>query len=269
MGLYPERTIRRIINEFFKILSDYSVEEYRKDDNLSFYIVNDSLVLVLKLIELKREPSSITTIRERMYNGLEIEELTYNEIGFKYNHSEFVRRLEKLLETDYLGLSFTYTRFRGYTRLYWCLEQESTVEYYNRIMPELRLRERYESWEGIKYNFIVIEMEGFDSSTERLVLTTTAKSSSVILDYCLRIVNRRATKKEIAYWREGSFGFWRNFYSWENENNQSRIENHMKYFVIEEYHREKEDAWNRSRQIEEIIMNGGYGDVERGTYLNL
>ena len=36
---------------------------------------------------------------------------------------------------------------------------------------------------------------------------------------------------------------------------------------IEEYHREKEDAWNRSRQIEEIIMNGGCGDVERGTYL--
>ena len=262
----PDKTIKYIMNEFFKLLSMYTIEEHKKDESHSFFILDDSLVLSIKIIEYKRDPSLETKAQDRVYNYIEILELTYNEIGFKYNHQAFCRRIGKVLGIDYLQFSVTYMRFKGYNRLYWCMEEESDVEYYNRIMPELKLRERYETWPGVKYNFIVFEMEGSDSSIEQFCLTTTAKSSTVVQEYCQDKFNKKATKREIAYWKNQK-SFWRNFYSWETESNQSRIENHLKYFVLEECYREKEDAWNRQKEIKKLLENGGFTDVERGTYL--
>lgn len=103
----PYQSILHIKERFLEKVTSYSVKEYKIDTFSFIYILNDSLVLLLEILE-DDSPIPINvndnkvyksnkyldpvSDRERYYK-LYIEELTYNEIGFKHNRSKFVRLL--------------------------------------------------------------------------------------------------------------------------------------------------------------------------------
>ena len=89
MPYVPLSTIKIFVAKFEELLSGYNVKKFAHGELINVYLINDSLVILLEAVE----PNA-----PREYNTdyiLRIEELTHNDIGFKYNHAKFVRMLEK------------------------------------------------------------------------------------------------------------------------------------------------------------------------------
>ncbi len=276
----PLRTVIYIKDKYKKSFEFHNYIEFKVDDLESVYLLDDSLAIAVK-INLVRQPVPLNAFeiykdkigpyfdmpeQDKIYFCLNIEELTYNEINYKYNHSDFIRKIKKELQLScYLGDSITYTKFRGYTRPYWCPNDEMPLEYYDKKIPELKLRERYETWEGIKYYFIVIEIKGADDSFAHVVSYTITNPHSYMHKFCDKIIKKKGyTLGE--YVRGDRFKFREKLKSWKRIKYKERVENNLTYFVLEEYHKEKESVWKRADKIYQDKLEGKYINEERSTY---
>ncbi len=278
----PLRTIKHIADKYKESFAPHNYVEHKVNEFESVYILDDSLVIAIN-IYIENMPVALNAaeiyadkidnpyfnipVRDGTYYCLDIEELTYNEINYKYNHSAFIRQMEEELQLEYLVTSVSYTKFRGYSRLYWNPDQEMPIEYYDKKMPELKLRERYESWQGVKYYFIVIEIQDADGSSTNVVAYTVTNPHIYVNHFCGTIIKKkRYTAGE--YVRGDHAGFKKKFQSWKKERCKERLENHLTYFIIEEYHREKDHVWRRASQIHKEVKAGKYSREERSTYLH-
>ena len=94
------------------------------------------------------------------YYSLYIEELLYNEIGFKHDNTKFRNEIASHFNVSYIPdkeigcSSITYAHFRGFNPVYWS-DKQSLPQCLAKEVPELKLKERYDAWEGIHYFFIV------------------------------------------------------------------------------------------------------------------
>lgn len=156
----------KVADEYEKVISKFSFQCYKLNDSERVYIVQDSFVVYLGLINY----GSI----DFPHYTIVFEELLDNDI-FKFNFSGFARKFTSADRWQHI----TYKRFHGV----WgeairdisdyqpglLTEQEiqgraftyqinSKCEYIETILPELNLRERYNQWEGYLYNFIIYEL---------------------------------------------------------------------------------------------------------------
>ncbi|MBR5535851.1 MAG: hypothetical protein IKU60_04300, partial [Clostridia bacterium] len=145
------------------------------------YIIDDSLVL---LVSFERDDMPVCVNVEDMFperinnpyfdlpDGSEqyydfvIEEITHNDIGFRFKTQEFIRELEERFFLKNLNLDVKYKKFRGFQRIYWCPDVETSAERIDRLCPELHIRDRYDNWTGNLYNYIIYKFEGFDGQSE-------------------------------------------------------------------------------------------------------
>lgn len=255
----PLNICEYIVNRFKEQLSkQYSIDEYIVSELETISILDDSLVIVIQIY------SNSESYQENLYT-VEIEELTYNAINFKYNHSLFVRQLEEETGISYLSISFNYTRFRGYSRLYWNPDQPMPIEYYDKLLPQLHLRSRYESWIGILYYFIVIEMEGNNLDKEHVVAFTITNPHEYIRKFANQMIKKKRYSPGDSV-RGNHLRFERNFKSWKKQRVVTRINNYLSYFIIEEYHKEKSIVWKRADEIESEIKQGKYREMKRIKY---
>lgn len=280
MSYLPLRTIQYIEKKFEESFERHSVKKHRIDEFETIYVLDDSLVLIsciynnttpvcvnaAEIYADKRDnPFFDIPVEGGQYYGLSIEELTYNEINFKHNHSAFIRQMEEELNLEYLSVEVSYTKFRGVKRLYWCPEEPMPIEYYDKKAPEIKLKERYYTWPGLKYYFIVLEMKGSDGSLANLVAYTVTNPHAYVQKFCGNIIKH---KRFLAgeYVRGNHRSFKKVFQSWKNLNCKERLENHLEYFVLEEFHREKDDVWRRADSIYDESAQGKYNHEERSTY---
>lgn len=278
----PLRTIQYIRDKYKESFASHTYVEHKVDEFESVHILDDSLVIAvnvytegipicLNAAEIYADkidhPYFDIPTSDGTYYCLDIEELTYNEINYSHNHSAFIRKMERELQLQYLGPSISYTKFRGFSRLYWCPDREMPIEYYDKKMPELKLRERYESWEGVKYYFIVIEIKGSNGTSAHVVAYTVTNPHVYVQRFCGTIIKKkRYTAGE--YVRGNHAEFRQNFQSWKKERCKERLENHLTYFVLEELHREKDRVWRRADEIYEEVLEGKYTNEERSTYFH-
>lgn len=270
-------TIKYLLDEFQKNLEGYHIDEYVINEYEKVLLVEDSLVLYCGILEStmpvclnaeecyqdrKYNPFLNIPVEGEIYYELFIEELTYNSLGWKYNHSGFLRKMQEKIGIDHL-LDVHYAKFRGYARLYWCPEQETLCEQIEKILPELRLRERYEAWEGIKYYLIVLEMPDMSGTTHYGVAYTTQKPHSYIVSKCTESIKKGFRFGEIRMHRQA---LKEAFDSWKGVKRQIRFEKYFKYFYFEKYFREKDDVWRYADKILERAYNNEFQDEERSTY---
>lgn len=280
MSYIPLETIKYFIGEFEKKLYGYSLQKYFIDELTRVVVLNDSLVLLIQIDahiadpclnaeqihgEDRKNKYLCFPIKGECYYTLHIEELTYNEIGFKYNHTKFVNILEESTQIRYLSLALSFSKFKGYSRLYWCMDTETNSERIANLMPELKLRERYNAWEGVLYYFIVIELTDIFGEIERAVVYTSQKPHTHVINMgrkwmkCGNFPNGSA--------RMDYSKFHQAFASWKGIRRQKRLENHLKYFSIEKYFKEKDDVWRYADIVLEKANNLEYADLERSTYV--
>lgn len=275
------RAVKYIRNEFEKNLYKYSTETYNINEFEKVVILEDSLALYIGIqkedfcvCENVKEKYGWTKDCEFMdmpekgkdYYILFIEELTYNALGFKYNHSGFIRDMESFTGISYLDLDVTYTKFKGYSRTYWCQEEKTFVEKINELVPKAKLKERYKSWEGIKYNFIVLEIEDVNGNIEYGVAYTTQNPHTYINSRCKKIL-KQGTYNSIGDIRQGNLKFKKAFESWKGKTRKYRLENHFRYFYLSKYFREKDNVWRYADKILENAYKDEYTHKEKSTYL--
>lgn len=116
MSYFPLKTIHKFLIEFEKYVNTFTVKKYSYGDLINIFSLNDSLLL---WVELHGEVANPCLNAEEMYGKdrlnpylefpvkgktyyqLRIAELTPNEIGFKYNNSEFARKMSQLTNISY------------------------------------------------------------------------------------------------------------------------------------------------------------------------
>lgn len=253
---------REVIREYFeRNLNEYSYDLHHHDDVDSFYIIEDSLILLYsEYLVTEGKPIGVED-----YLTIHVEELTQNSLESKYNHSKLVKELESELGMKYLSAYFTYKKFRGFNRLYWSEDTESTPEYYNRIVPSLKLADRYKQWEGTEYNYIVFEFESVTGKKEPLVGFSTKPSYSYVKDYASKSIrmkrlfggdNVRGNHSEVV----GAFRGWKTL------SVRKRLETKMTYFTLTKSFKEKEDIWRYADTIASNYSTGVFDELERYTY---
>ncbi len=178
MAFLPLDTVKLFVSLFDDIyLYGYKVKKVKlsSDGLQKIYILDDELVLSVRILKDKSvTPLNAQELFKRahgrgnrfvhipseseIYYQLEIQELTPNTIGFYFFKDEFIDRLEMLTGIDSLGLDVDYVRFNGWRRPYWNPEKELLIERVDRLRPELKLKERFEKWEGYAYHFAIIKL---------------------------------------------------------------------------------------------------------------
>ena len=98
-NFYYIEEIEWILHQFEEKLSKYSVKEYKINNFEKVLLVEDSFALFISIREDK-DTCICPNYGETIY-GLDIEEISYNDIGFKYNHSEFLRFVKRVFKIEY------------------------------------------------------------------------------------------------------------------------------------------------------------------------
>ena len=278
----PLRTVNYILNEFEKKLVGYKVQNLIINPLEKVLLIEDSLALYVgKLLE---DPRMVCLNVEEMYGWtkctdymdmpvkgadyylLAIEELTYNTLGFKYNHSKLMREIEAITKIQHLSLDVSYTKFKGYTRLYWCPEVETLVEEMEKKLPELQLRQRYEAWEGLNYYFVIMKFVGANEQPKYAVAYTTQKPYT----YINNLVNKWLKDRRMIGYADmlrTKGGFYDAIFLLKGMRFKDRFEQNLSYTSVEKFFREKDDVWRYADKILDYAYENRYADAEWSSYL--
>jgi len=288
----PLHTIIFVETEFEKELVGYSVETYIINDFEKILLIEDSLILSVRILP---DENPICVNAEEIYSNkknnkywdipqkdgkyyyLQIEELTYNSIGFKYNHTKFKKKMESITGIDYIW--FSYFKFCGYSRQIWdcCngnyVKTPTIAAEINAILPELKIKDRYEAWEGLHYYIIVIEFEAYDKSLGVGIFYTTQKPQTYIMNKCKEWITLGFCNGNMNMIHDinGRYSchIEKAFETWKGKGvkKQFLLENYLKYFYFEKDFRDKDDAMLYAHEISKKVCTNSFGDIERCTYL--
>lgn len=285
MPFIPRSTIKEFIVEYEKLLNNYSIKKYTRGELLNVFVLNDSLVILVEAIQYK---AHLCTNAEEMYSDhrsnpylefpiegedyyfLRIEELTHNDIGFKYNHAKFVRKMEEMTSIRYLDTALSYGRFTSYREDYWlfrCPGNHSTEDRVDKYFPDLGLKSRIETWEGELYYFIVLELEDNEGNIHRTIAHTTQMPHSYVDNLCKTWIatgRLRGNSVDTGYVERDIQNA---FASWKGIRRQTRLEQHLKYFYFEKALKSKDDAWPYRRKLLERVNSGDYSYISRNDYV--
>ncbi|PID67104.1 MAG: hypothetical protein CR959_01895 [Fusobacteriales bacterium] len=279
MLFLPLRTVKFIFKKFKENISKqgHTLKEYKIDEYQYVYLLDNSFVLAAEICEnntqvnsniqevYKNKVSSYLDIplkENEKYYDLIIEELTYNEIGFNYDHTDFIREMKTLTQIDDLDQAITYTNFLTYRKLF---AHQNPEKYYDEKIPELKLKERYENWKGLKYYFIIFEMQGFQAHTERIIAYTTSNPEAYVQNFCKTIIDgkRHYNRGNVRGYCDA---FHRNVLSWEDKQTKEKLKKYFTYFIVESYHKDKSETWLKADEILEGAYTGIYDDVKRNKF---
>lgn len=280
MPRIPLQTMYLIRNEFEKNLARYSLKKHWYTEQLLVYELSDSLLisceisvydapLCTNIDEMYKKYNDSILLgmpsHDGVYYKMEIEEITYNDIYFKYNHTQFLRDIKNFLGIDvYIDPVITYTKFRGYTRIYWCPEVETTAERMDKIFPKLNVRERYERWPGLRYNFIVIDFQDVNNIIQHAVAYTVGSPQSYIIKLGNYFIKHGVFTDAMrcSYWELNEA-----LSSWKGTSRKDRLEKNLKYFWESKYFKEKDDVWRYADVLLQKANSGLYDKVEKNSYL--
>lgn len=276
-----------LINDFFEsYLTGYSIEVLDFEQNSNIYILNDSLILLFEVNKNKVDYVNNKGLsKEDLTNNKYIEpgiygndyytyrivELTYNEIGWKYNNEELKRKVIDFIEEELIYVPIEYVRFKGWSRNYWSMDTPSEVEYIDKEVPQLRLKERYEKWEGIRYYFIYIEFKKPDNTYSKAVAYSISTPRTYINTLCRNTIKTGKLYRETM--RGGNYGWMtpleKAFNLWKGVKRVKRLEENLTYFFIEEYHKEKSLVCKRADELANEFNENKckFDNVERSSWL--
>jgi hypothetical protein len=135
------------------------------------------------------------------------------------------------------------------------------------LIPELRLLERIQAWEGNLYHFIVLELEGSDGSIAHAVAYSIEKPHTYIIKLCNQWIKCGKIKSNAINNGICERNMNACFNSWKGMRRQERLEKHFTYFSIEYYCKNLADVYGHQTEILNYVNIGKYSNKERSTYL--
>jgi hypothetical protein len=271
MAYLPLDTVKLFVDLFDVIyLRDYKVKKinFNRNGMSKIYILNDELILLVSIQKDKRAmPLNAKELFKRThgrgnrfirvpqpkenYFVLDIEELTPNTIGFEFVYEEFIDRLQMLTGMYPLQFDVDYIRFNGWDRPCWDKSTELTVERINRLMPKLKLRERYDNWKGVKYSFAIIDLNTWGKKHTFAVAYFTATPE----DYMKRLVERYIKCGDVSGEVRGCSEFNKALKTLLARLRKKRLAR-ISYFVKSKHFRAKDDVWRYADKLLEQAKSG-------------
>lgn len=288
--------INFIEKEFLKELDGYHYRTIFINELEKVYVIEDSLILYSCIYEsqmpifinseetYKEKPSSILQFQKRGYKyyGLQIIELTHNNIGFKFVEKNFISKIKDITNIDYIW--FNYSRFSGFYYQEWdCYKGEyvkkpTVTHKINELLPELKLKER--CGQQFRYYIIVIEIETSKNKKGIGIFYTNQKPYKYILERCNNWIKYDFTygNMNCIYEVSSAYDKCANIYTMEQAlldlqksklKKQFILENHLKYFYIEKTFDNKDDAQVYALNIyrEIYLKNNKFDDYHRFNYI--
>ena len=283
----PLTTMLFVLSEFEKRLSGYSIKKYNTKDNLiNVFLIDDSLVILVELVGYKahlccnpeemygnyrNNPYLEFPVEGKTYYSLRIEELTPNEIGFKYNNTKFISELQSLTNVFVFDIAISYSKYDSNRENYWIFRKPNIEPDANKridkLFPELKLKERCALWEGKRYYFIVFELTDANGLIHRACGYTTSKPHSYVVDICKTWIHTGKLKGTACSTGRVEQGMSRAFDSWKGLKRQQRLEEHLKYFYVEKYFKNHQELFSYSLKVLNDANKGLYDKAVRSTYL--
>lgn len=255
----PLNIAKLIREEFEKKLSGYSVVVKDIAELGRIYIIEDSHVVYVGIYR-----SEIETTKD--YFTLYIEELTYNELGWKYNNAQFIRDMCEVTNLPLSVLTIEYSKFKGFDRPYWNKEEATFLESIDSEYPDLKLRERYEKWPGKHYYYIIFDFEDINGNVFHAVSYTMSSPISYVNSLGKNYIKTGVFCNETV--RRGyCWDFENAIKSWKGKNRQTRLEEHLKYCIVEKDTKEFEETWKYADRLLDLANQGTYDSAEKSSYL--
>lgn len=269
-----------ILKNFEKSLKGYSYKSISITNREKVFILEDSLILYIGLLTHCENWFGYTNEEKDKRNAynLRIEELTHNTIGFKFNLNKFV---------EYVNIELANTIICSYLNFFRCdiqtidykvgdivnnchtgktITQPRMIDRIDKLVPTLKIKERNESWQGVLYYFIVLEVIDANNNKGLGVFRTTTKPYSYIINK-----GKNWIKKGFYCGNMDAVGngFEKALMSYRGKKIKRKdiLENKLTYFVIEKYVKDKNKLWNIATEILEKAENKLYDSIERSTYI--
>lgn len=287
MSYFPLKTIHKFLIEFEKYVNTFTVKKYSYGDLINIFSLNDSLLL---WVELHGEVANPCLNAEEMYGKdrlnpylefpvkgktyyqLRIAELTPNEIGFKYNNSEFARKMSQLTNISYSETHsvILYAKYGSQTSDWW--NPYGTygpwlTDYATSLFPQLRIQERIDAWSGENYHFVVLEFEDINQNVVRTVAYTTQNPHKYVIQICKEWIATGKLKGTATMNGLAGHNMQKAFNSWKGVRRQERLEKHLKYFFVDYRLTQKSSVFTILRNVYNDANNERYRTEIRSTYL--
>ena len=272
MAFLPLDTIKLFIDLFDVIYLRYHKVKkinFNRNGMQKIYIIDNNLILLVSI--LKNNDTIALNEKElfqkahgrgnrfikipskaETYYHLEIEELTPNTVNFEFVEKEYIDRLEMLTGIYYLDLDVNYIRFRGWKHPYWDRGSELVIEKVNRLMPELKLKDRYKKWKGVPYHFAIIKLPCLKP------VYAVAYFRADPSDYLDRFTKRYKKYGTISSEIRGERGFTNSYHAFPKLIRQRNL-NKMVVAIQNHHFREKDDVW---RYADKLLLKARNGDFE-------
>lgn len=261
-----------VYEDFLELYKPHEIKRYKISETEEVVVIEDTLLFYVK-IDMTCEFILYEEYREEYINqgicGLDIEELTPNGL-IQYKHLRF----EEYVSEKYgiFTQSIRYARFHGINVKYLPKRMLSHAEYVMRKLPEVRLQERYEAWEGELYNIVVFEMKGMDGTLAYAVDVIKGKVHPYVLKIAKNLIERKSyiyAFGEIGLSQCGAIDkeFTELFRSHKNVRMIKRLQENMRYFSLEpRYFKEESRVYQIAKEVLCDVKNGKYDYIERIEY---
>ena len=283
----PLKTMKFFLSEFEKRLQGYSIKKFGTEDSLiNVYLLNDSYAILAQLVGYKahlclnaeemyghyrNNPYLGFPVEGNTYYSMRIEELTPNDIGFKFNHAKFVRELQQKTNIQFLSVAFSYSRFNSDRKTYWTYAipdvEADANKRIDKLFPDLNLLERCSTWEGEAYYFIVIELEDIDGHIHRACAYASTKPHAYMIEICKTWIKTGKLKGTAISTGTIEEEIATAFNSWKGVRRQERLEKHLKYFFVEKRFKGHNELYWYAQKVLKDANAGVYSNEERSTYL--
>lgn len=274
----PFNTIVFIYEEFLKKLDKFSIKEYEINIMEKVLCVEDSLILYIKISKsdnnytlnpeekekiLKKNNITNSVNKYKGFFKIEIFELTYNEINFKHNHSEFIRNIKHKTKINEIVHDVYYKKFESFKPSYMSNTDISLNEKINEKIPELKLEDRYNCWLGVKYYFIIFEIISINTEKSYAISIVSKSPESFVTKICTSWI-KKGIKTSDFITHCGKIK--ESFNSWKGKKRQFILENCLKYSIIEFNIKDKSLLYEKSKEIINKGLIGLLDDNEWNTY---
>lgn len=251
-----DKLLLSINNYIDKLSTSYSLARYQINDFETVLVLEDSLVLYLGVCyrynnngQLHR--SFVSSVQELTYNTLKKVNVSQIKKDYDLNYYRFIGIKEKNNRFKYFDETLQFQRV-------------------NLLIPELKLKERYDIWQGILYHFIVFELEDSNDVKNLAIGCTTDKTHNFVLKVCkaLEIKNWNSLKANGSSGLNYSLSkdFIKALLSWKNKSRKWRLENKLSYFYLDYYIKEEKEINLKATKIYDAVKKGEYSTIERGNY---
>lgn len=267
MNYFSLEQIQFVKNEFEKVISNYEISRFKINELEEVLLLDDSLALYIGVYE--RRVTCCCDLYGQNYYSLHIEEITYNELSFKYNHTAFVKKICSYYNVSYInhnlegaeGTYIGYTKFKGVNSVWWTKTPSLPVQV-NEVLPKLKLMERYNVWEGIHYYFVILELHDNDKIC-RCAAYTQEKPHEFIISLGRTFIKTGKISSEI----RNVYNFSKLLCNMKGIPRKDRLEKYMRYFFFEKNFKEKDDVWKYADELLKHANEGEFDKIERSTYI--